>query len=179
MHIEEIVLPDTEPETEWILGRAVQKVSPFRDHARLQARFSALLDGWAAGRGEVGTEWRFRIAPPDEVRRPLVPDLAYVSNERLAGLEGADLQAPPLAPDVAVEILSPSRVRRHVEHKIGVYLAAGSALVIVVDSRDRTVRLHDPRGVRVLRGDDVIAHDALPGFTLPLPTLFAALDRVR
>src|SRR5947209_18307452 len=114
MHTEEIVLPDTEPETEWILGRPVQKMSPFRDHARLQVRFAALLDAWAAGRGEVGTEWRFRIAPPGEVRRPLVPDLAYVSKERLAGLEGMDLQAPPLAPDVAIEILSPSRVLRHV-----------------------------------------------------------------
>lgn len=179
MHAEEIVLPDTEPETEWILGRPVQKMSPFRDHARLQSAFGYALWPWAEGRGEVGTEWRFRIAPPGEVRRPLVPDLAYVSNARLAGLEGADLQAPPLAPDVAIEILSPSRVQRHVEHKIAVYLAAGSALVIVVDARDRTVHLHDPRGVRVLRGDDTIAHPALPGFALALPVLFAALDRVR
>jgi Uma2 family endonuclease len=177
MRLEEIVLPDTEPETEWIMGRPVQKMSPFRDHARLQLRFGALLDAWATGRGEAGSEWRFRIAPPGQVRRPLVPDLAYVSNARLAGLEGMDLQAPPLAPDVAIEILSPSRVKRHVEHKIGVYLAAGSSLVIVVDARDRSVRLHDAHGVRVLRGDDVVAHDALPGFALPLPTLFAALDR--
>ncbi len=177
MQTEEIVLPDTEPETEWILGRAVQKMSPFRDHARLQLRFGTALDVWAEGRGEVGSEWRFRIAPPGEVRRPLVPDLAYVANERLAGLEGVDFQAPPLAPDVAIEILSPSRVRRHVEHKIAVYLAAGSRLVIVVDARDRSVQLHDPRGVRVLRGEDVLAHEALPGFSLALPALFAALDR--
>lgn len=177
MQTEEIVLPDTEPETEWILGRPVQKMSPFRDHARLQAALSYALWPWAEGRGEIGSEWRFRIAPPGEVRRPLVPDLAYVSKERLAGLEGADLQAPPLAPDVAIEILSPSRVQRHVEHKTGVYLAAGSALVIVIDSRDRTVRLHDAGGVHVLRGDDAIVHDALPGFSLALPVLFAALDR--
>jgi Uma2 family endonuclease len=177
MQTEEIVLPDTDPETEWILGRPVQKMSPFRDHARLLAALSYALWPWAEGRGEIATEWRFRVAPPGEVRRPLVPDLAYVSNERLAGLEGADFQAPPLAPDVAIEILSPSRVKRHVEHKIGVYLAAGSALVIVVDARDRSVHLHDSGGVRVLRGGDVLAHGALPGFALPLPILFAALDR--
>jgi Uma2 family endonuclease len=179
MRVEEIVLPDTDPETEWILGRPVQKVSPFRDHGRLQAALSYALWPWAAGRGEIASEWRFRVAPPGEVRRPLVPDLAYVSNERLAGLEGADLQAPPLAPDVAIEILSPSRVQRHVEHKVAVYLAAGSELVIVVDPQDRTVRLHDALGMRVLSGEAVIAHDALPGFSLPLPTLFAALDRNR
>ncbi len=36
MSIHEIVLPETKPETEWILGRAVRKVSPFRTHALLQ-----------------------------------------------------------------------------------------------------------------------------------------------
>ncbi len=179
MHTEEIVLPDTEPETEWILGRPVQKVSPFRDHSRLQAALTVALWPWAAGHGEVATEWRFRIAPPGEVRRPLVPDIGYVTNERLAGLSNIDYQAPPFAPDVAIEILSPSRVPAQVAHKIEVYLSAGSKLVVIVDARDRTVRLHDPHGVRVLRGDDVIAHDALPGFALPLPTLFAALDRAR
>ena len=43
MSIHEIVLPDTKPETEWILGRAVQKVSKFRTQARLQATFGAAL----------------------------------------------------------------------------------------------------------------------------------------
>jgi hypothetical protein len=36
MSIHEIVLPETKPETAWILGRAVRKVSPFRTHALLQ-----------------------------------------------------------------------------------------------------------------------------------------------
>jgi hypothetical protein len=76
MSLHEIVLPETEPETEWILGRAVQKVSPFRTHARLQLTLGAALLAWAEGRGEVGSEWRFRVAPPGEVRRPLVPDVA-------------------------------------------------------------------------------------------------------
>jgi Uma2 family endonuclease len=179
MSIHEIVLPQTKPETEWILGRPVQKVSPFRIHARLQARLAAALWPWAEGRGEVGSEWRFRVAPPGEIRRPLVPDLAYVSYERLQGLEGHDLELPPFAPDVAFEILSPDDVARHVAHKIAVYLAAGAALVVVVEPRDRTVQLHDGLGERVLRGDDVLAHPALPGFALPLPALFAAADPPR
>src|ERR1700741_2355701 len=48
----EIVLPETEPETEWILGEPLQKVSPKRDHARLQAAFGSALGTWAEGRGE-------------------------------------------------------------------------------------------------------------------------------
>jgi Uma2 family endonuclease len=179
MSLHEIVLPETKPETEWILGRAVQKVSPFRTHARLQLTLGAALLAWAEGRGEVGSEWRFRVAPPGEVRRPLVPDLAYVSNGRLIGLSGRDLELPPFAPDVAVEILSPDDVPQHVSHKISVYLASGAELVIVVEPQDRSVRLHDGGGVRVLHGDDVLRHRALPGFALALPALFRAIDPPR
>jgi Uma2 family endonuclease len=179
MSLHEIVLPQTKPETEWILGRAVRKVSPFRTHALVQLSVGGALRSWANGRGEVGTEWRFRPAPTGEIRRPLVPDVAYVSDARLAGLEGHDLEAPPFSPDVAVEILSPDDRKRNVEHKIGVYLATGSVLVIVIDPRDRSARLHDARGAHVLRGDDVIAHPALPGFALALPALFEELDRRR
>ncbi|HEY4440628.1 MAG TPA: Uma2 family endonuclease [Candidatus Elarobacter sp.] len=179
MSLHEIVLPETKPETEWILGRAVQKVSPFRTHALLQLQFGVPLRVWAEGRGDVGSEWRFRVAPPGEVRRPLVPDIAYVADERLEGLSGRDLELPPFAPNVAVEILSPDDVPAHVAHKIAVYLASGSELVIVVQPRDRTVRLHDHDGVRILGGADVVEHDALPGFSLPLASLFGVLDRRR
>ena len=179
MSLHEIVLPKTKPETEWILGHAVQKVSPFRTHARLQLTLGAALLAWADGRGEVGSEWRFRVAPPGEVRRPLVPDLAYVSNARLIGLRGRDLEVPPFAPDVAIEVLSPDDVLQHVAHKISVYLASGSELVIVVDPHDRSVRLHDRNGVRVLHGDEVLQHGALPGFALALPALFRVIDPPR
>jgi Uma2 family endonuclease len=176
MSIHEIVLPDTKPETEWILGRAVQKVSPFRTHARLQTAMVVALEPWSKGRGDVGTEWRFRVAPAGEIRRPLVPDVAYVSNERLVGLEGRELEAPEFSPDVAIEIRSPGDRVRRIEHKIGVYLATGASLVIVVDPSRRTVLLHDVRGVRELAGADVIVHPALPGFSLALPELFKAAD---
>lgn len=179
MSIHEIVLPETKPETEWILGRAVQKVSPRRTHAKLQTMLGAKLMHWAEGRGEVGTEWRFRIAPPGEIRRPLVPDVAYVSNERLRGLDDTDVELPPFAPDVAIEILSPGDRSRYVEHKIGVYLAGGSSLVIVIDPAEGRATLHDAGGVRRLGAGEVLAHPALPGFALPLAELFAAADRPR
>ena len=179
MSIHEIVLAETKPETEWILGRAVRKVSPFRTHALLQGALNTALSAWADGRGDVGPAWRFRPAPDGEIRRPLVPDIAYVSDARLAELDGRDLEAPPFSPDVAVEIRSPDDRARNLEHKIGVYLATGSLLVIVVDPRDRSVRLHDANDIRVLRGDDVIEHAAMPGFALALPALFAPLDRRR
>lgn len=177
MSIHEIVLPETKPETEWVRGRALQKVSPERTHARLQGALTMQLDRWAVGRGEVGPEWRFRVAPPGEVRRPLVPDVAYVSNERLRPLSDEELETPPLAPDAAVEILSPDDRRADVDDKIGVYLRAGSALVIVVDPQQRVVELHDRIRIGRLSLAETIEHSALPGFSYPVRELFAVLQR--
>jgi Uma2 family endonuclease len=168
MGIHEIVLPETKPET----------VSPQRTHALLQLAFASRLDRWAAGRGNTGTEWRFRIAPAGEVRRPLVPDVAYVSNERLRPLNDEEVETPPLAPDVATEILSPGDRRADLEDKIGVYLRAGSSLVIVVDPQRRAVELHDPNATTILTENDVIAHDALPAFAYPVSDLFSVLRRL-
>ena len=177
MSIHEIVLPETKPETEWILGRAVQKASAGRTHARLQGEIYAALRRWERGHGQTGTEWRFRIAPPGEIRRPLVPDVAFVSNERLRQLDDDDIELPPFAPDVAIEILSPGDRSRYVEHKIGVYLAGGASLVVVVDPANRCMTLHDARGMQTLSEDDVFVHAALPGFSLPLRELFTVVER--
>jgi Uma2 family endonuclease len=173
----EIVLPESKPETEWVRGRPLQKVSPQRTHARLQGALTMRLDRWAAGRGEVAPEWRFRVAPPGGVRRPLIPDVAYVSNERLRTLSDEELEIPPLAPNVAVEILSPDDSRADVDDKIVVYLRAGSSLVIIVDPQQRAVELHD--AARTVRLDETstIAHWALPEFAYPVRELFSVLRR--
>ncbi len=173
----EIVLPETKPETEWVRRRPLQKVSPQRTHARLQGALTARLDRWAQGRGEVGPEWRFRVAPPGQLRRPLVPDVAYVSNERLRPLSDNELEIPPLAPDAAVEILSTDDHRADVDDKIDVYLHAGSSLVIVVDPEQRAVELHDRAQSACLDEMGTIEHWALPRFSYPVRELFAVLRR--
>jgi Uma2 family endonuclease len=177
MALHEIVLPATTPETEWVRGRPLQKVSPQRDHSLLQLALGSELKRWAAGRGEVGTEWRFRIAPAGEARRPLVPDVAYVSNDRLRHLSDEELQTPPLAPDVAVEILSPDDRRPDIDDKIKVYLRAGSSLVAVVDPARRIVELHDPQTRAELNELGDVAHPALPGFCYSVQELFKVLKR--
>ncbi len=177
MPVHEIVLPETEPETEWVRGRPLQKVSPQRTHSLLQGALSMHLGTWAEGRGEVGPEWRFRVAPPGEMRRPLVPDVGYVSNERLRPLSDSEIELPPLAPDVAVEILSPGDRRADVDDKISVYLRSGSSLVIVVDPRQRSVELHDAAGTRLLDEGGTIEHAALPRFAYSVRDLFGVLRR--
>lgn len=178
MSLEEIVLPITEPETEWVRGRALRKLSPTRDHGRVQLVFAAALDAWARGRGEVATEWRFRLAVAGDVRRPLVPDIAFVAVERLRGSSREKLQAPEFAPTVAVEVLSPGDDPLDVASKVDVYLGAGSALVVLVDPIARTMSLCDRERTRALAEGSTFRHNALPGFNLSLTELFAtALDR--
>ena len=180
MSIHEIVLPETKPETEWVRGRALQKVSPTYDHSALQSRIAAALIGWAdeAPHGRVGTEWRFRISPPGAVVRPLVPDVAFLSYDALpADAERDAVQVPLGAPTVAFKILSPYDRRADLDHKVATYLTAGTAAVVVVDPHRETFAVHDPRGIRILHGGDVLVHSALPGFCLDIGRLFASAKR--
>jgi Uma2 family endonuclease len=177
MSLHEIVLPETKPETEWVRGRAKQKVSPTYAHARVQSRFAAVLDAYAGNRGRVGTEWRFRIAPPGELRRPLVPDVSYVSMERLRSVPREEIEIPAFAPDVAVEVLSPGDDPRDVADKIDVYLRAGVRLVIEIDPRNRHVRLYDGTATTEIGEAGTLRHPVLPGFELMLGPFFSeALD---
>jgi Uma2 family endonuclease len=175
MSLHEIVLPETKPETEWVRGRALQKVSPTYDHGALQGQLYMALWMWAdAGRhGRVGTEWRFRIAPPGAMVRPLVPDVAFLSYAALPKTAREDAQVPLGAPTVAVEVLSRGDRRADVDDKIATYLAAGTAAVIVVDPRKVMVTVHDRAGTRVLHRSDTLTHGALPGFSLNVGALFA------
>jgi Uma2 family endonuclease len=176
MQPREIVLPTTEPETEWIRGRPLQKVSPLFDHARVQMKFAFALDAWAQGRarGSVGTEWRFRVAPPGEALRPLVPDVAYVSAAALSPLSHEERQAPPFAPTVAVEVLSPGDRAEDVDDKTLTYLRAGAALVIIADPRSRSFALNDTAETRTVAAGEILRHPALPDFALDVDTFFAA-----
>jgi Uma2 family endonuclease len=179
MSTPEIVLAETKPETEWVRGRALQKVSPQRDHARLQSKLGSALDAWAGARGgEVGTEWRFRLQPKGEIRRPLVPDIAFVAAETLRGVSREDLQIPSFAPTVAVEILSPDDRRLDLESKIDVYLRAGTALVIVVDPNAQCIELHDAAGTAMVYRGEALRHAALPAFELDVAAYFDSALRL-
>ncbi len=180
MSLHEIVLPETKPETERVRGRALQKVSSIYSHARLQTLIASMLSDWAdAGDlGRVGTEWRFRVAPPGEIVRPLVPDVAYLSYEALPRDAAPEAYEVPLgAPTVAVEVLSPDDRPRDLAHKIRVYLAASSAAVIVVDPSGATIDVHDRNGTHRHRAGDVLTHAALPGFELDVRRLFERARR--
>ena len=175
--IREIVLPETKPETEWLRDRPVQKVSPTRRHALLQLAVAVRLREWARGLGEAGTEWRFRVTPPGEITRPLVPDVAYISYERMTMLSAAERETPSLAPDIVVEILSPDDRPADVAHKRDVYLAAGTTTLLIVDPDRRTMDVLDAGDSHTKYCEtDTYVSERFLGLTLSLADLFAELD---
>ena len=170
----EIELPEVKPALEWVNGRVLQKVSPQRKHALAQGTFFTALHAWAVryGNGRVGTEWEFRVQPPGEARRPLVPDVAYLSYDRVPYEAAADADTPRVAPDVVVEIISPGDAQDDVDEKVRVYLAAGTSVVFLVDTDDRFVTSCDTAGRSITRSPDALRHRSMPGFAMPIDVLF-------
>jgi len=172
--VREITVRATKPATEWVNGRALQKVSPQERHARTQARLVSAMSAWAdaSGAGRVGTEWEFRVTPPHEPTRPLVPDIAFLSYARLGYEQEEAAQIPYMAPDVAVEILSPDDRKADVEEKVHVYLASGAALVLLVDPLEQMFAARDGDATKLFSRDDTFEHPALPGFHVKVDSVF-------
>ncbi len=80
----------------------------------------------------------------------------------------------PEAPDLAVEILSPSDRASEVAAKVHDWLAAGCRLVWVIDPENVTVTVHRDRNrITILSSSDVLTgDDVLPGFSVPVRSLF-------
>ncbi len=161
------------PEIEYIDGSPYPKVSPKRTHAVVQFAAATVMKRCAGERGVVGTEWRFKLARGTE----LVPDVAYVSYDRLRPLTHEGSEEPPFAPDVAVEVRSPSHRRALAATKISQYLSHGSELVLDVDPSDRLVYAHAPGQEAVCyRVGDRIKSAALTWLRFDAGELFEDVD---
>lgn len=99
------------------------------------------------------------------------PDVAYVSRDRLPA--GAPDGFLPLAPDLAVEVVSPNDRADDVNRKLLDYLRFGTRMIWLVYPATRTIVVHDGAVAHVLSEDAVIeGGDVLPGFSLPVKRVF-------
>ena len=107
---------------------------------------------------------------PDHVR---APDAAFVRRERDAAAKGREGFFPG-APDLAIEVISPSDRYTEVEEKVADWLTAGTLAVIVVDPRRRTVKVHRSlTDAVVLTEPDVLGvDDIVPGWQMPVGDIF-------
>jgi Uma2 family endonuclease len=117
----------------------------------------------------------FRLPIPDaEDDTVRSPDVAFVSFERLASVP---VGFAPVAPDLAVDVISPGDTARDLDERLDDYFAAGTRAVWVIDPDRRAVALHSSTGpTRRLREHDTLdGGDVVPGFTLPVRALFEGL----
>jgi Uma2 family endonuclease len=166
-------LPETEQHRELVRGEVVETMPPGGRHGIIALVIGSQLRSWAltGPGGYVGGESGFILARnPDTVR---APDVFYVRADRLP--EGGIPEAFwDMAPDLAIEIVSPSESADEVREKVRDYLAAGTPLVWVVYPRSQEVLVHTPDGAaHTYSGQDILQHaDVLPGFTCVVADLF-------
>ncbi len=107
---------------------------------------------------------------PDTVRSP---DISFVGRARIPSVPPQGFF--PGAPDLAVEIRSPSDRSREIDDKIRDYLAAGSLVVWDVNPASKSVTVHRHGAEPVVFGADgsLTEDELLPGFALSVKAIFA------
>lgn len=170
---------DAECVRQLIEGTVVVTPSPSSRHQRVLARLSRLLGNHveAIGAGEI------LFAPMDVVLRAdrpgivLQPDLLYVTQARRSIIAASHLTA---APDLVVEILSPSSAHLDTGYKKAVYAAHGVREYWLIPSafdRVEVLRRGGDGGFEqpvIFEPGELLRSDLFPGLELPVAALFPA-----
>jgi Uma2 family endonuclease len=157
---------------ELVDGVLVEKPMGFYE-SRLAVVLSRLLEEFLDRHDEgtvVGADATMRLEP-GLVR---LPDVSFISWERLPNRELPREPVPDLAPDLAVEVLSEGNTPAEMERKLREYFAAGTRLVWYLDPASRTATVYSsPESSVVLTEEDTLeGGDVLPGFRLPVREWF-------
>jgi Uma2 family endonuclease len=170
---EELYLMPDLGRCELVDGRIVPLSPTGRPHGRAGARLAAhlLLFVESHDLGEVLTADAgvYTRRNPDTVR---APDVMFISHERLAGCKEEGYL--DVAPEMAVEILSPTDRKDQVAKKIEEYFSANVLRVWVLDSKKRRLLAYRSlTDVQEFGIGDVLTDGALlPGFQLAMAELF-------
>ncbi len=136
---------------------------------RLLAKMFMHVDARQLG-GVYGPDTNFQVG-----NRERVPDVAFVAAARIPP-EGEPETAWPIAPDLAVEVISPNDSWEQVYRKLREYFAAGVREVWLISLEQRTVMIYHSPAVAdavTLTENDVLTSEALlPGFRCPVAELF-------
>ncbi len=119
----------------------------------------------------LGADGMIRILPK-QIR---IPDVSFISWDRLPGRKVPKAQVPRLAPDLAIEVFSPGNTDKEMERKRSDYFEAGVLECWEVRIPTREVLQYLPDGT-ITQFDSTISTTLLPGFELSVARLFAKLD---
>jgi len=161
---------------ELVDGILVEKTMGIRESI-LAVVLSTALRNYLTGK-QLGTvtapDGTMRLAP-GLVR---IPDVAFISWDRFPNRQVQATPIPDLAPDLAVEVLSPSNTAAEMRRKLHDYFTAGCPLVWFVDPETRTATIYTAadQSTTLEESQALEGGAVLPGFVLPLRQLFAELD---
>jgi Uma2 family endonuclease len=160
--------------TEFVNGHYVEKQMGM-ESSRVSARVTIRVgtDVLANNLGELFDAANPCQCFPNDPSKVRKPDASFVAAARLPGsLVQGNMK---IAPDLAVEVISPNDEYEEVEATVADYRSAGVKLIWIVSPKAKTVLVRrldrtctelDETGI--LDGEDVI-----PGFTCPVADLFA------
>lgn len=153
-------------------GELISMPPAGEDHGYIEVDLVSLLHDFVKKNklGRVyGGDTGFRLND----RTVLSPDVAFVRRERVEAVRSKSFANG--APDLAVEILSPSDTVRRINRKVKQYLTAGCHTVWLVYPESQTVDVFEASGAeRTLRSEEILeAPEILPGFSLKVAELFA------
>ena len=155
---------------ELIKGELLTMPPPEFKHGRVVANLTMLLGPHvkANNLGYVCTETGYKLETnPDTV---LGPDVSFVARKRVDEVPDGYYAG---APDVAVEVLSPSDRPSRVQRKTELWLSLGAKSVWVVNPKQRTVEVFRSSGERkLLHESDELVDDTVPGFHVPVSEIF-------
>lgn len=158
---------------ELVEGRLMKMSPTGGSHGRRSSDLNAALWSYATQHGlgvVLGAETGFNVTRPSERRETvLAPDVAFVRAEHAPLTETDDF--PHVAPDLAVEVASPSDSRRRMGEKARRWLDRGVRLVWVVWPRRREIDVWRAGAAQpcILTAADLLdGGDVLPGFSIPV-----------
>ena len=167
-------LPDDDYRYELVEGELIRMAPTGGEHGVLAVRVAYALQAYVQDNdlGIVsGAETGFILRrAPDIVR---APDAAFIAKARIPET-GIPKTYWPFAPDLAVEVTSPSDRFSAVQTKIVKYFSAGTRLVWVVEPATRTVYVYrSSHDVQALgEADELSGADVLPGLRYAVKRLF-------
>jgi Uma2 family endonuclease len=148
---------------------------PFAKHGFACSRVDRVIghhaDTHDLGRVATNDTWVRTGSNPDTVRGA---DVCFFSYERLPKGEVPE-GLLPVAPDLVVEVRSPSEYWTDVFTKVVEYLKAGVRVVVVLDPKTATASVYRPDELQQIfhNSDPLVLPDVLPGFSVPVERLFA------
>lgn len=158
---------------ELVRGRLVREPRPGVQHGLLMARLGARLQRHVEENRLGVVSMDFGVVLPTEPPTVRGPDIGFIAADRLPP-DGPPTGFLRVAPDLAVEIVSPSNSASEIQEKVLEYLDAGTRLVWLVDPKTRTTVVYRSRSEIALLSeeDELEGGDVLPSFRLPVSEIF-------